>query len=194
MATKSQDKDTEITLDVFKLLALFFGLVALCGVFFGLGYAWGAKSAKPNPLDSAPVAASGAERPSAGKITDNDPASTPASKSKLAKTPAATKETSGESPEIDSPEAEKVPAISAPTQPVATPGGSYFVQVAAVSKQEDADALVDALKRKQYPAMISGTSGDKLFHVQLGPYGDLKDAESMRIRLVTDGYNPILKK
>ena len=30
--------------------------------------------------------------------------------------------------------------------------GGYFVQVAAVSRQEDADALVEALKKKQYPA------------------------------------------
>jgi DedD protein len=193
MATKSQDqdKDTEITLDVFKLLALFFGLAALCGVFFGLGYAWGAKSAKVTPTDSAPVAASSAERPSAGRTADNDSGSKPAPKSKPDKTQPAAKDSSG-----DSPEAEKVAETSAPAlaQPAPAANGTYFVQVAAVSKQEDADALVDALKRKQYPAMISGTSGDKLFHVQLGPYGDLKDAETMRIRLVTDGYNPILKK
>ncbi len=32
---------------------------------------------------------------------------------------------------------------------------SYFVQVAAVSKQEDAAALVDALKKKQYAAFAA---------------------------------------
>ncbi|HEX8815528.1 MAG TPA: SPOR domain-containing protein [Terriglobales bacterium] len=189
MATKAQDKDTEITLDVFKLLALFFGLVALCGVFFGLGYAWGAKSAKANAVDSTPVAASNVQRPSAGKIHDNESDSGSATKSKPEKTQVASKEPSGDSPETERPAEGNTPA-----QPAATPGGTYFVQVAAVSKQEDADALVDALKRKQYPAMISGGSSDKLFHVQLGPYGDIKDAEAMRIRLVTDGYNPILKK
>ena len=71
----------------------------------------------------------------------------------------------------------------------------YFVQVAAVSKQEDAEALVDALKKKQYQAFISNSSNsDKLFHVQVGPFADIKDAEGMRAKLVSDGYNPILKK
>ena len=69
------------------------------------------------------------------------------------------------------------------------------MQVAAVSKQEDADALVEALKKKQYPAFIaSGSSADKLFRVQVGPYIDIKDAEAMRGKLISDGYNPILKK
>jgi DedD protein len=69
------------------------------------------------------------------------------------------------------------------------------VQVAAVSKQDDADALVDALKKKQYPAFVASSSAtDKFFHVQVGPYADVKEAEAMRTRLIGDGYTPILKK
>jgi cell division septation protein DedD len=69
------------------------------------------------------------------------------------------------------------------------------VQVAAVSRQEDADALVEALKRKQYPAFTANnTAADKFYHVQVGPYAELKDAEAMRARLIGDGYNPIVKK
>jgi cell division septation protein DedD len=71
--------------------------------------------------------------------------------------------------------------------------GGYFVQVAAVTKQEDAESLVDALKKKQYPAFVANST-DKLFRVQLGPFADIKEAEAMRSRLVNDGYNPILKK
>jgi cell division septation protein DedD len=75
------------------------------------------------------------------------------------------------------------------------PTSAYFVQVAAVSKQEDAEALVDALKKKEYPAFVAAQSAsDKLFRVQLGPYSEAKDAEAMRTRLVGDGYSPILKK
>ena len=69
------------------------------------------------------------------------------------------------------------------------------MQVAAVSKQEDADALVDALKKKQYPAFVAAQGAtDKLFHVQVGPFADIKDAEAMRTKLIGDGYSPILKK
>ena len=38
-------------------------------------------------------------------------------------------------------------------------GTGYFVQVAAVSKQDDADALVDALKKKEYPAFVAKRFG-----------------------------------
>jgi cell division protein FtsN len=30
--------------------------------------------------------------------------------------------------------------------------------------------------------------------VQVGPYAELKEAEAMRARLISDGYNPIVKK
>jgi len=41
--------------------------------------------------------------------------------------------------------------------------------VAAVSRQEDAEALVEALKKKQYPAFTANnSSADKFFHVQVG--------------------------
>ena len=36
-------EDTEITLGTGKMLALFFGLVALCAVFFGMGFSLGKK-------------------------------------------------------------------------------------------------------------------------------------------------------
>ena len=69
------------------------------------------------------------------------------------------------------------------------------MQVAAVTKPEDAGALVDALKKKTYPAFVAANSAsDKLFRVQVGPFSDVKDAEAMRTRLINDGYNPILKK
>ncbi len=84
---------------------------------------------------------------------------------------------------------------TAPADPlVAPPLNGYYVQVAAVSKQEDAEALVDALKKKQYAAFSTSASADKLFRIQVGPFGDIKEAEAIRAKLVGDGYNPILKK
>lgn len=195
----SKSEDTEITLDVFKLLALFFALVALCGVFFGLGYSWGRNSAKSLPLDVAPPAAVAApERPSAAKTNDNQNASSnltfyKAVADKNADSQLATKNSSAPAEPAAPPPAEE-PKPAAPVPTVVSPANGYFVQVAAISKQEDAEALVDALKKKQYPAVIANASADKLFHVQLGPYGDVKDAEGVRSKLLTDGYNPILKR
>ncbi|MGC2792346.1 MAG: SPOR domain-containing protein [Candidatus Sulfotelmatobacter sp.] len=83
-----------------------------------------------------------------------------------------------------------------PPDPMAAiPSTPYFVQVAAVTKQEDAQALVDALKNKQYAAFVATNSAnEKLFRVQVGPFNDVKDAEAARFRLINDGYNPIVKK
>jgi cell division septation protein DedD len=84
----------------------------------------------------------------------------------------------------------------APPQPEAapTPATGYTVQVAAVSKQQDAEALAAALKKKQYAVLIAKSPTDNLFHVQIGPFDDAKSADAMRNRLVKDGYNPIVKK
>ena len=83
-----------------------------------------------------------------------------------------------------------------PPDPMAAiPSTPYFVQVAAVTKQEDAEALVDALKNKQYAAFVAtNAANEKLFRVQVGPFNDVKDAEAARSRLINDGYNPIVKK
>ena len=60
--------------------------------------------------------------------------------------------------------------------------GAYMVQIAAVSKQEDAQALAAALKKKSYSVFVvtnpAGT--DKLFRVQVGPFASLPDAEAMK--------------
>jgi DedD protein len=188
-------EDTEITLGTGKMLALFFGLVALCAVFFGMGFSLGKNSGKTNvelqggtgPSAVRPTAVKAAEARAPSDLTfykaveQKDPQADLTAKS--ADTP-------------PSAPAKTAPADSdAPPDPTAISGqNSYFVQVAAVSKQEDAAALVDALKKKQYAAFAASTGVDKLFHVQVGPFSDIKDAESARGQLVKDGYNPILKK
>src|SRR2546421_4471646 len=56
----SKSEDTEITLGTGKMLALFFGLVILCAVFFGMGFSMGKNSVKsapellPSPSQSGP--------------------------------------------------------------------------------------------------------------------------------------------
>jgi DedD protein len=68
-----------------------------------------------------------------------------------------------------------------------------MVQIAAVSHQEDADLLLAALKKRGYPVFVRQEPTDHLLHIQVGPFATRKDAETMRQRLQTDGYNAILK-
>src|SRR6202166_613773 len=44
--TTATSQDTEITLGTGKMLALFFGLVAICAVFFGMGVSLGRTSVR----------------------------------------------------------------------------------------------------------------------------------------------------
>ena len=208
----ASSQDTEITLGTGKLLALFFGLVVVCAVFFALGYTLGRKTdtGLSGTSAPAPVASTSTAKPattgaaaSATPMTfykaveqqNADPQLTPAAS--VSGTPEATP--TGGTNESASTSASQAAAAKEPQNPpdpmAPIPGTGYFVQVAAVSKQDDAGALVDALKKKQYPAFVAANSTtDKLFRVQVGPFGDIKEAEAMRARLVNDGYSPIVKK
>jgi DedD protein len=68
-----------------------------------------------------------------------------------------------------------------------------MVQVAAISRQEDADVLVAALKKHGYDAIIRSDPKDNLLHVQIGPFATRDEARAMRAKLLADGYNAILK-
>lgn len=200
----ASSQDTEITLGTGKLLVLFFGLVAICALFFGLGYSLGRKSEPAITTASAAVApqTTGPNKTAGGspqqpmtfykavEQKDANPQLTPATDAKTETASGATA-----SP-ATTPATSQAPAGgTAPDPATQLPTTGYFVQVAAVSKQEDADSLVDALKKKQYPAFVADpVQTDKLFRVQVGPFGDIKDAEGMRARLIADGYSPILKK
>src|SRR5215831_11763527 len=67
-------EDTEITIGTGKMLALFFGLVALCAVFFGLGFSLGRSSVRTSAsTDNPPLAATAGVRPSAVKPANAPP-------------------------------------------------------------------------------------------------------------------------
>jgi cell division septation protein DedD len=88
------------------------------------------------------------------------------------------------------------PPSPAASMPQASPSGAYLVQIAAVTHEEDAAALAGALRKKSYAAAVmnSPNGKDKLFHVVLGPYASLQDAEAMKVKLRGEGYSPIVKR
>jgi DedD protein len=219
MATAQQD--TEITLGTGRMLAIFFSLVLVCAFFFSIGFSLGRRTSMAVGSTLLSVPANTVVRPMGPKNNGGTPAAqsgdfsfykavgeknadaalTPAdSKSKDATAGASSSSSSSpSSSSLSSGDASTKTAGdagNAAASAAAVPGsGTYYVQVAAVTRQEDADSLVEALKKKQYPGVAaSNNSGDKFYHVQVGPYGDLKEAEAMKARLVGDGYNPIVKK
>jgi len=174
-----------------KTLGIFFGAVLVCAICFAFGYRMGRSSAASNAtvVPDAPSVVSNGPKPSAAH-TEPAPA---------AQEDASVPSTTSAPPETVAGSQSSAPASQSPKHAPevvrAAQGGNVVLQVAAVSKEEDADALVSALRKKNYPVfVVANQAGDKFFHVQVGPFASLTDAEAIRGRLSGDGYNPILKK
>jgi cell division septation protein DedD len=193
---EDQVQDTEITLGTGKLLGIFFAVVIVCAVFFTMGYLLGKSTAtggRTEIVGNTPMAAgSTAGKPSAVAKVPEAPAPTPSADSQASSTAS----NPASSPAVSNAAAANPssPApTSAPTEIKASPNGTFMVQVAAVSKQEDADILKSALQKKQYPVFVANSTSDALYHVQVGPFSNQQDADTMRNRLSADGYNAIVK-
>jgi cell division septation protein DedD len=241
-------EDSDITIGPGKLLGLFFMLVAICGVFFAIGYSLGKTSAREQAMnDKTPLSASlsapivgdpGASKPSAGVSAKSDSASSQEQPTKqeepdltffnsvkrsdrgkqdTAETAAATMPKQAPS-KIDGQASSKPVSSAQPAAPVlatdasapaqtvtkadtkavvmTAANGAFVVQIAAVTREEDAAALAGALRRKNYSVFVVNNPSvhDKFYHVQVGPFTTMQDAEAMKAKLTGEGYNPIVKR
>ncbi|HXB21081.1 MAG TPA: SPOR domain-containing protein [Candidatus Solibacter sp.] len=206
--TRELKDDAEITLGTGKLLGIFFALTVICAVFFIMGYMLGrgsAAGARTEIVGSVPSGSGAANKPSAGNGKATDASSQVCVAGSANCQPAVsgtdTTKTPSAPPAGNTQPQGANPASTSPSvQPSTNAAGSepknssYIVQVAAVSKQEDAEFLVAALRKKQYPVFLASGGGDAYFRVQVGPFTDPKEAEAMRAKLAGEGYNPIVKK
>jgi DedD protein len=202
-------QDTEITLGTGRILTVFFVLVAVCALFFGIGYSMGKNSVKtesaeqtavsdakvaakavtnqptppkPNPAEGMTFFQAVKQSDTVGAANSRDPSPVVSSKRSDEAVP-------------DPKDDEKGKEKKEPVVGMVTAGTSYVVQVAAVTKKEDAEALVSALRKKNYDVSASTNEPhDRLYHVQVGPFSEFNDADAVRARLVGDGYNPIVKR
>jgi DedD protein len=202
----------ELTLSTGTVLGIFLGLALSWALFFGFGYNMGAKARQA----ATPVAdPSTADQNTSASFNNFKPS--PASTAGTYPTPAPTGSATGPLPAINTPPAAQAPASTAPADPTAvtekpspapihlappapstvaaTPGplGTFNVQVAAFTHPEDATMLVGALRRKGYAVAAVHNNADSLTHVQIGPFNNRKEAESMRQQLLSDGYNAMIK-
>ena len=90
--------------------------------------------------------------------------------------------------------APRTPPVSH-SAPVTGPG-TIVVQIAAVSREDDAVALAGALRKKDYNVFVvnNPATNDKFYHVQVGPFATMPEADAMKAKLIAEGYNPIVKK
>jgi DedD protein len=76
-------------------------------------------------------------------------------------------------------------------------GEGWTVQVVALQSQPDAERLVKLLKARGYPVFLvepdaSNRQGDP-FRVQVGPFTSREVAEIARAQLVKEGFHPFIK-
>jgi DedD protein len=240
--------DADLTLGIGSLLSIFFGVVLICGIFFGFGYSMGRRNARTtiapaatvppqtlaatsplpeNELSGAPLKPVEPESGAAFPPEDKNPApntnstDTKASASSSTPAPAAAKHPAPaaaqpkaahvvESATTDTslnavpsthhgPPAPKphagvmAPLTQAPGDATIVPGQPIMVQIAAVSRQEDAEVLAGALRKRGFNPTVRPGNGDKFFHVQVGPFTDKTQAETIKQHLLADGYNAIMK-
>ena len=185
---KAQDGQYELVLENRHLLGIFFAAAVLCGVFFALGYIVG----KNTGGAYAPPQQSLAAAPAEGKRSPLSPAPPPAAESQ----PQTGQETKAQPTEeaAGAPAATTTPAAPAPEEAKPAATGGITLQVAALSKKEDAEAMVALLKGKSFSVSLSTAAGDKLYHVQVGPFESSQDADAAKARLEKEGFKPILKR
>ena len=73
------------------------------------------------------------------------------------------------------------------------PAGSYFLQVAALTREADALDLAARLRKKSFPSFVLSPQLDKYFRVQVGPYPDQKSADAAKKGLEGAGFKAIVK-
>jgi cell division septation protein DedD len=241
--------DADLTLGIGSLLSIFFGVVLICGIFFGFGYSMGRRNARtttvpatlPQTVASTPPlpenALSGAplkpQQPDGGAAfppeetspspdasktqpapeKTNHSAQDKAAAPKSAKTPEPAPAKSTHVAEATTPDPSlnavpyshraplpakphagvMAPLAQAPGDSPIVPGQPIMVQIAAVSRQEDAQVLAEALRKRGFNPSVRPGTADKFFHVQVGPFTDKTQAETMKQHLLADGYNAIVK-
>ncbi len=221
LAPLEEQDDRELTLSSTTLLVIFFGLVLVCGLFFGLGYTLGHRSSTSaadresgtTPVSETPAPISAATSfDSKSKPTAATPTAVVADTTPSPSTgDAQSADASGDTPAQPAPPIVKpalvetkpttpVQAVKVSAQPALAPANvpsgiatGIMVQIAAVSNPADADVLIGALQKHGYTVAARRQPSDTLIHVQIGPFPTRADAVAMRQKLLGDGYNAIIK-
>jgi DedD protein len=200
------------------VIGLFMLMLVFSGVFFTLGYVMGrnqydgqvraasndrgfdppavlpkneiaAKTQNKKPATAEPAADSGAPASSdwefyhAGDSSKPDDHLTPVTAPPAS---AITRSTSASKPSNSGLKTNVGPALGT--------GGGINLQVAALTKENDAMVLANSLRKKNFPTFVQPPHGDRYYHVLVGPYADQKAADTARKGLEAAGFNKVLVK
>jgi cell division septation protein DedD len=180
-------RERELTLGPMMVAGLFFGLVLLCGLCFGLGYSMGRGGGHDSPV-AGQTSGAGAVSPAANSIVK------PKAAPPIAQPQGAAEGllTSGASRTGAAAAAQTSGLTSANGANSAQTAPVLMVQIATLSHQEDAEVLISALRKRGFEATVS-SGDDGQLHVRIGPFNSLSEANAMREKLTNDGYNAVVQ-
>lgn len=210
----------ELTLGPVALMALLSALALLCCLCFGLGYAAGRRAPVPAaPATQAGTAAqpqtNALQKPMAAGVvppvvppavvedmpqsqTGNGGANPLTSYAPAGTANGATGTGAGAGqPSLVKPALQEAQSGATQrgglqVQPALQPSAGLMVQIAAVSHGEDANVLMNALRKRGYAVTARHEAADSLIHVQIGPFPTVKEANAMCEKLLGDGYNAVV--
>jgi cell division septation protein DedD len=191
------------------VLLLFFVVVVLCGVFFGLGYIVGKNTmtyTAPAQGTTAATAAKEKEQAKKNPLEETGDKKPGTAESDL--TYQKTLEGKGAAPGLEAaqPAGQGQPAATAtapaateakPAAPPATPAAppadaGTVIQVGALKNRADADNVAGTLREKGFTPVIE-QQADGLFHVYI-PAASPKDADELKARVEKAGFKAFIKK
>jgi cell division septation protein DedD len=199
-------EEKELVLGNKQLVSFFFVVLALCGVFFALGYMIGRNSTKSSiaGLDSTPAAQTGegqraqtSEPPSETAQADPGPAANAPPVTTTPETTASQTQPAHDAPEVAA--TKPAPAAREATrettretardsgQLVTPEPGAMYLQVGALHRG-DAETLVKTLREQKYPALLATSSKPDFFRVLVGPYRQTAEVADAKSRLKTLGF------
>jgi cell division septation protein DedD len=192
------DGEKELVLGNKQLISLFFVVVALCGVFFAMGYMIGRNTSKPATasLDTASPAVPRPQETESPRETveaATHPAAEPPA-APLTDTPA-TSTLTRPAHDVLAHEATLQPAVATAAPVSATPvnttaapeAGATYLQVTAL-RRADADNLVKTLREQNFPVVAAESSKSDLFRVLVGPYHQTAQVADAKARLKALGF------
>jgi pilus assembly protein CpaC len=71
--------------------------------------------------------------------------------------------------------------------------GTKVIEVMTLSHASDAEAMIAALNRRGYNVAVNHDPQDSLLHLDIGPFPTSEDAETIRQKLLSDGYDARIK-
>jgi cell division septation protein DedD len=187
------DGERELVLGNKQLISLFFVVVALCGVFFAMGYMIGRNTSKSVTANlegntsaggASPLPQSTAPQASVSQSQDSEPPRETTPEATQPPNPAPADSQSAPAAPAPSPATQTQAAHDTPFIP--EPDATYL-QVTALHRA-DADNLVKTLREQKLPALVADSSKPDLFRVLVGPYHQTADVADAKARLKALGF------